>query len=78
MTNHSVVHRLLGEALVHEVDAPARGVHFLAEKNVGRAGRQAEAAVNALVYELLVRRAVIIEGREVEAAALGTILAHGL
>src|SRR5918912_3098941 len=78
VTDHSIVYRLLGEALVHEVDAPARGVHLLAEKNVGRAGRQAEAAVDTLVYELLVRRVVIVEGREGEAAALGTVLAHGL
>ena len=36
------------EARVHQVDAPARGVHLLAPEHVGRAGRQAEAAVDAV------------------------------
>ncbi len=35
------------EDLLHEEDAPARRVHLLAHRRVGRAGRQAEAAVHA-------------------------------
>jgi hypothetical protein len=76
--DHRVVHRLLVEALVHQVDAPPWRVHLLAEEHVGRAGRQAEAAVDALVYELLVRRMVVVESREKVAAALGPVPSHGL
>ena len=36
------------EARVHQVDPPARGVHLLAPEHVRRAGRQAEAAVDAV------------------------------
>ena len=36
------------EACVHEVDPPARRVHLLAPEHVGRARRQAEAAVDAV------------------------------
>jgi hypothetical protein len=76
--DHRVVHRLFVEALVHEVDAPARGVHLLAEENVRRAGRQTEATVNAVVDETLVWRAMVVEGRERHVPALGPALAHGL
>ena len=78
MADHLVVHRLLGQALVHEVDAPARGVHLLPEEDVGRAGRQAEAAVDAVVYEVFVRRVMVVEGGEHVGAALGPIRADGL
>src|ERR687889_99002 len=78
VADHLVVHRLLVEALVHQVDAPARGVHLFPEQHVSRARRQAEAAMHALVYEVLVRRMVVIESRERVAAALGTVLAHGV
>src|ERR687897_490038 len=50
VADHLVVHRLLVEALVHQVDAPSRGVHLFPEQHVGRARRQAEATVHALVY----------------------------
>src|SRR5215211_7705442 len=75
---HRVVHRLLVEALVHQVDASSWRVHLLAEEYVGRAGRQAEAAVNALVYEVLVRRVMVVERRENVATALGPLSPHGL
>ena len=51
---------LLGE--VHQVDPAARGVHLLAPQLVGGAGRQAEAAVHAVVEQLARRRAVLVEG----------------
>src|SRR5918998_4032384 len=70
VADHLVVHRLLVEALVHEVDAPARGVHLLAEEHVRRARRQAEPAVDAVVYEVLLRRVVGVESREHVAPAL--------
>ena len=38
--------------LLHQLDAPARRVHLLAPEDVGRAGRQAEAAVDAGLGEL--------------------------
>ena len=47
---------------LHEVDAPARGVHLLAPERVRRARRQAEAAVHAVVEQLLRRRVVVVEG----------------
>src|SRR5215210_2233928 len=78
VANHLVVHRLLVEALVHQVDAPARRVHLLSEEHVRRARRQAEATVHALVYVGLLRRMVVVEGRERVAAALGPVLAHGV
>ena len=78
MADHLVVHRLLVEALVHEVDAPARRVHLLPEEDVGRAGRQAEAAVDAVVYEVLLGRVMVVEGGERVGAALGPGLADGL
>src|SRR5688572_23185187 len=37
----------------HEVDAAARGIHFLAEQQIAWAGRKAEAAVDALVDQRL-------------------------
>ena len=40
------------EARVHQVDAAARRVHLLVPENVGRAGRQAEAAVDAVGGQL--------------------------
>src|SRR5918998_6399594 len=78
VAHHLVVHRLLVEALVHQVDAPARGVHLFTEQHVSRARRQAEATMHALVYEGLVRRMVVVECRERIAAALGPVLAHGV
>jgi hypothetical protein len=36
----------------HQVDAPARGVHLLVPERVGRATRQAEAAVDAVGDQL--------------------------
>jgi hypothetical protein len=78
VADHLVVHRLLGEALVHQVDAPARGVHLLTEEDVGRARRQAEAAVDAVVYEVFLGRMVVVEGGERVGAALCPGLADGL
>src|SRR5262249_56088507 len=43
-----VGHWLALQRLLHEVDAPARAVVLVAEQQVGRAGRGAEAAVHAL------------------------------
>src|SRR5215217_6139061 len=76
--DHRVVHRLFGEALVHEVDAPARGVHLLAEEHVCRAGRQTEAAVDTVVDEALVGRMMVVKSRKRHVPALGASLAHGL
>src|SRR3712207_1581514 len=78
ISDHRVVHRFLVEALVHQVNASPRRVHLLAEEHVGRAGRQAEAAVDAVVYESFVRRVVVVEGRKHIAAALGPVPADGL
>src|SRR5712692_7161714 len=39
------------ERLLHEVDAPARPVVLVAEQQIGRAGRGAEAAVHALAQD---------------------------
>ena len=44
------------DARPHQVDAAARRIHFLAEQQVARAGRQAEAAMDALVHQRLERR----------------------
>jgi hypothetical protein len=41
------------EHLLDEVDAPARAVELVAEHLVGRAGREAEAAVHALAQHVL-------------------------
>src|SRR5262249_43223959 len=46
--------RLRVGELLHEVDPAARRVHLLAPRDVGRAGRQAEAAVDAGLDELAV------------------------
>src|SRR5215203_1587438 len=79
VAHHLVVHWFFGEALVHQVDAPARGVHLLPEKNVGRAGGETEAAMDAVVDEVLLWRVVVVEGREDVAAGLGgTSYADGL
>ena len=51
---------LIGE--FHQVDPPAGRVHLLAPEQVGGAGRQAEAAVDAVVDELGIGRMVIVEG----------------
>ena len=40
---------------VDQVDPPARGVHLLAPQLIGRAGREAEAAVHAVVEQLALR-----------------------
>ena len=44
------------EARLHQIDAAARRVHLLAPQHVGRAGRQAEAAVHALVDQRRIGR----------------------
>ena len=49
------------EAGFHQIDAPARRIHLLAPQHVGRAGRQAEAAVHARVDERRIGR--LIRGR---------------
>src|SRR5690606_4457087 len=51
----------LGE--IHEVDAPARGVHFLAPQLIRGAGRQAESTVDAFVEQLARRRVRSVETR---------------
>ena len=78
VTNHLIIHGLLGEALVHKVDAPARRVHLLPEEDVGRARRKAETAVDAVVYEVLLGRVMVVESGERVGAALGPGLADGL
>ena len=60
--DHRVAHRLALEALLHQVDPAARGVHLLAPQHVGRAGRQAEPAVHAVADQRRVRRVVLVEG----------------
>ena len=59
VTDHGVGHDVhLGPALdagLHHVDPAARRVHLLAEQQVARAGRQAEAAVDALVHQRVER-----------------------
>ena len=49
------------ERLLHQHDAPARRVHLLAPEHVGRAGGQAEAAVHAVVDQLGLGRADVVE-----------------
>ncbi len=44
------------EARLHQVDAAARRVHLLAPQHIGRTGRQAEAAVHALVDQRRIGR----------------------
>ena len=46
--------------LLHQHDAPARGVHLLAPQHVGRAGGKAEAAVHAVVDQLELRCARVV------------------
>ena len=48
----------------HQVDAPARGVHLLAEHPVGRALGQADPAVHAVEDALPVRRLLAVEGAQ--------------
>ncbi len=60
--HHRVAHRLPVQALLHQVDPAARGVHLLAPQHVGRAGRQAEAAVHAVADQRGVRWMVLVEG----------------
>src|SRR6266487_1689610 len=62
MPRHLLVERLALQADVHKIDAPPRRVHLLAPQQVGRAGRQAEPAMDAVIDELLVRRVVLVEG----------------
>ena len=50
--DHRVRELAAGPSLVHQHDAPARRVHLLAPQHVGGAGRQAEAAVHAVVDEV--------------------------
>jgi hypothetical protein len=63
VAHHGVGERLAVEARLHEVDPTARAVHLLAPERVGRAGRQAEAAVHAVRGELGGRRPVGVERR---------------
>src|SRR6266508_1974180 len=63
VADHLVVHGLALEPDLHQVDAAPRRVHLLAPQQVGRAGRQAEAAVDAVVDQPLVRRVVQVERR---------------
>ena len=64
-------HHLLGDLggavqpLVDEHDSPARRVGLLGPEHVRGARIEAEAAVNAVVDELLLRRAVGVEGGHV-------------
>ena len=52
---------LLGQ--LHQVDSPARRVHLLAPQQVRRAGRQTEAAMDAVGDQLRIWRVMGIEGR---------------
>ena len=54
----------------HEIDAPARRIHFFVPENVGRADRQAEAAVHALVDDFSRGRMMRVEGAWRQAAKL--------
>ncbi len=54
------------EHLLHQEDAPARRVHLLAHRHVGRAGRQAEAAVHAAADRVRHRLALGAERRGVD------------
>ena len=49
-------------ALFHQHDPPARRVHLLAPENVGGAGGQAEAAVNAVVDQVELRGSGVVPG----------------
>src|SRR2546421_9396346 len=51
-------------AELHQVDPPARGIHFLPPGEVGRAGGEAEAAVHALVDQRRRRRVLRVEDRD--------------
>src|SRR4051794_31001331 len=78
MANHRVVHGLFRQSLVHKVDSPARRVHLLAEEDVRRASRQTKATMDAVVYEVLLWRVMVIEGRKGVATALGPVIPHGM
>jgi hypothetical protein len=70
VADHLVVHGLALQPDLHQVDAATRRVHLLAPQQVGRAGRQAEAAVDAVVDQLLLRRVVQVEGGRDRGVAL--------
>src|SRR6185437_5375100 len=59
--DHRRAQRLALDALLHQVDAPARRVHFLAPQHVRGAGGQAESTVDAVVDQLEPGRVVVIE-----------------
>src|SRR2546426_10033764 len=53
MLDHRAVERDRAvEPRLHQLDAPARGIHLLAPEDVGRTCRQAEAAVDAVLRQL--------------------------
>src|SRR5690606_24621021 len=62
VADHGVGQRFAFQAVLHQVDAAARGVHLLAPQLVGGAGGQAEPAVHAVVDEVQLRGVVGVEG----------------
>src|SRR5690606_36217848 len=64
-------HRLALEALLHEMDPPARRVHLLAPQRVRRAGGQAEPAVHAVVDQPARGRVVLVERAQQVRLSLG-------
>ena len=71
VADHLVVHGLALAADLHQVDPAARRVHLLAPEHVGRAGGQAEAAVDAVVDQLLLGRVMVVEGGQHPGPDLG-------
>src|SRR5215218_10399807 len=71
VADHLVVHGLALAPDLHQVDAAPGRVHLLAPEHVGRAGGQAEAAVDAVVDQLLGGRVVVVEGGQHGHSGLG-------
>ena len=52
LTTSRVAGALVLQHLLDQIDAPARGIEFVAEQHIGRAGRGAEAAMHAGAQDL--------------------------
>ena len=65
------------EHLLHQVDAPARGIALVAEQNVGRAGGRAQPAVHALPQDAVdLRRPRVLELARLEVGLHGRVVAQ--
>ena len=73
VADHLVVQGLALAPDLHQVDPPPGRVHLLAPEHVGRAGGQAEAAVDAVVDQLLLGRVVVVEGGQHAGPGLGVV-----